>query len=418
MNAQANATTPPPEPGTALTPRELLRSRPLRLLFLARGTSVLGDMVTPVALVFAVLALGGGASGVGTVLAARALPSVALVLIGGVLGDRYPRRSVMVWSNLAGFAGQTLTGVLILLQHAPLWCIALLAATRGATGAFFNPASTGAIAEVAPEGNLRQTYSLFSLVGNAAEVAGPLLAAALLAWTDPGWLLVADGATFLVSALLVSAVGPLGKPAAGARRSMAGDIREGLRCVTERRWLTALIASAAVFQLCLLSALNVLGPVVADEHLGGASAWALIVGALGAGGLCGTALSLRLRMRRPLLTGYVVMLAGAGPTLLLLALPAPVYVLAVSEFVSGMAIAVFTAVESAAIAKEVPRELLSRVDAVNRFGSMGLRPVGTALVGPVAAACGVPLTLVCAAVLSLLAMVVPLLLRDVRQLTE
>ncbi|MFJ3876707.1 MFS transporter [Streptomyces sp. NPDC090077] len=396
-----------------------MRRRPLRLLFLARGTSVLGDMVTPVALVFAVLALGGGASGVGIVLAARALPSVALVLIGGVVGDRYPRRSVMVWSNLAGFASQTLTGVLILLQHAPLWCIALLAATRGASGAFFNPASTGAIAEVAPEGNLRQTYSLFSLVGNAAEVAGPFLAAVLLAWTDPGWLLVADGATFLISAVLVSAVGPLGSPAAaGTRRSMAGDIREGLRCVAERRWLTALIASAAVFQLCLLSALNVLGPVVAEDHLGGASAWALIVGALGAGGLCGTALSLRLRMRRPLLTGYVVMLAGAGPTLLLLALPAPVYVLAVSEFVSGMAIAVFTAVESSAIAKEVPRDLLSRVDAVNRFGSMGLRPVGTALAGPVAAACGVPLTLVGAAVLSLLAMVVPLLVRDVRQLTE
>jgi MFS family permease len=325
----------------------------------------------------------------------------------------------MVWSNLAGFAGQTLTGVLILLQHAPLWCIALLAAARGATGAFFNPASTGAIADVAPEGNIRQTYSLFSLVGNAAEVAGPFLAAALLVWADPGWLLVADGATFLVSAVLVAAVGPLGNPPTpDARRSMAADIREGLRCVTERRWLTALIASAAVFQLCLMSALNVLGPVVSDDHLGGASAWALIVGALGAGGLCGTALSLRLRLRRPLLTGYLVMLVGAGPTLLLLALPAPLYVLAASEFVSGVAIAIFTAVESAAIAKGVPRELLSRVDAVNRFGSMGLRPVGTALVGPVAVACGVPLTLVCAAVLSLLAIVVPLLVRDVRQLTE
>ncbi|WP_328972486.1 hypothetical protein [Streptomyces sp. NBC_00239] len=157
---------------------------------------------------------------------------------------------------------------------------------------------------------------------------------------------------------------------------------------------------------------------MALDHLGGASAWALVVAALGAGGLCGTALSLKLRMRRPLFTGYVAMLAGAGPTLLLFAVPAPLYVLAVSEFVSGMAIAVFTAVESAAIAKEVPRELLSRVDAVNRFGSMALRPLGTALIGPVAAACGVPLTLVCAAALSLLAMTVPLLVKDVRNMIE
>ncbi|MDH6111844.1 MFS family permease [Kitasatospora sp. MAP12-15] len=397
--------------------RALLRSRPLRLLFLARSSSVLGDMVAPVALVFAVLSLGAGASGVGLVLAARALPSVALVLIGGVVGDRYPRRTVMAWSNLAGFVTQTLTGVLILLHHAPLWTIALLAAGRGATGSFFNPASTAAIAEVAPADRQRQTYSLFSLAGNTAEVAGPMLAAGLLTVVDPGWLLVADGTTFLVSALLITAIGPMGQAAGTARGPMGKEIMAGLRCVTDRRWLTALIASASVFQLCLLSALNVLGPIVAQQRLGGASSWAVIVAALGAGGLCGTAWSLRMRMTRPLLVGYLSMLAGAGPTLLLLAVPAPLPVLAASEFVSGVAIAVFGAVESAAIAKEVPRDLLSRVDAVNRFGSMALRPLGMAVVGPIAVVCGMSATLVCAAVLSLLAMVVPLLVKDVRSMT-
>lgn len=395
----------------------LLRRRPVRLLFVARSTSVLGDMVAPVALAFAVLSLGGGATGLGLVLAARALPSVLLVLVGGLLGDRYPRRMVMAWSNLAGFFTQALCGALILLHHAPIWSIALLAAMRGATGAFFNPASTGSIADVAPPGRLQSTYSLFSLAGNAAEILGPTLAGILLTVVDPGWLLLADAATFFVSALLITAIGPMGTGTSAARGPLGREALEGLRCVLQKRWLASIIASACVFQLFLLASLNVLGPLVADDRLGGASAWAVLVTALGGGGLCGTVISLRIRPAHPLRVGYLLMIAGSGPTLLLLALPAPLPVIAASEFVSGFTIAVFTAIESAAIAREVPRELLSRVDAVNRFGSMSLRPLGMAMVGPLAALMGTSTTLVVAASVSLLAMLAPLLVGEVRGMT-
>ncbi|PBC70145.1 transmembrane secretion effector [Streptomyces sp. TLI_235] len=421
MEAPPDTALAPPaahrEETTARSTGHLLRHRALRRLFAARGISVLGDMLAPVALAFAVLESGGGASGLGTVLAARAVPSIGLVLIGGVIGDRYPRRAVMAWSSLGGFATQAACGAVILLHHAPLWAIAALAAVRGATGAFFNPASTAAVAEVAPEGRLQETYSLFSLVGNTAEIAGPVLAGLLLAVADPGWILLADAATFLAGAALVVLAGPLGNPPRGARKPVVRDIAEGLRCVAERHWLAALILSATAFQFFLLSALNVLGPVVARDHLGGASAWAVIVTALGSGGLCGTALSLKFRPTRPLRTGYLVMVLGAGPTLLLLAVPASLPLIAVSEFVSGAAIALFTAMESAAIAKEVPRELLSRVDAVNRFGSMALRPLGMAVIGPLAAACGTTTTLICAAAASLAAMLIPLAVKDVRALT-
>jgi hypothetical protein len=111
------------------------------------------------------------------------------------------------------------------------------------------------------------------------------------------------------------------------------------------------------------------------------------------------------------------MVVGAGPTLLLLAVPAPVPWIVLSELLAGVAIAIFGTLESTTISQEVPQSFLSRVDAVNRFGSMGLRPLGVAVVAPISAAVGLRPTLVGAAVLSLVAIVGPLAHREVRSLT-
>lgn len=96
----------------------LLQSRQLQLLFVARSISVLGDMMSPVALAFAVLHFTESPSALGIVLAARSVPSVVFMLLGGVVGDRYSRRTVMVWSNVAGCIAQGLTGLLLLTGEA------------------------------------------------------------------------------------------------------------------------------------------------------------------------------------------------------------------------------------------------------------------------------------------------------------
>lgn len=292
----------------------------------------------------------------------------------------------------------------------------MLAAVRGVASSFFNPASTGAIAQVASQDRKQEVFALFSLAGNIAEVAGPSLAGVALFIVDPGWILVFDAGTFLVSAILIAASGPLGTPAGTGGRPTLIQLREGWRYVTKQTWLAVLIASASLFQLFLLPSLNVLGPLVAVRHLGGAPSWAFIVTALGVGSIAGSLLAMVFKPRRPLLVGYGLLLFGAGPTLLLLAIPAPTPIIALSEFVSGMVISFFTALEYAVISRYVPASLLSRVDSINRFGSMALRPIGMAVVGPVAETIGVQLTLVVVALLNLLAVAWPLTIQAVRQL--
>src|SRR6187549_3291943 len=78
-----------------------LRHAPFRWLVTGTTINLLGSGIAPVALAFAVLDLGGGASELGLVVGLYALADVASVLFGGVLGDRLPRTVLLQGSAAA-----------------------------------------------------------------------------------------------------------------------------------------------------------------------------------------------------------------------------------------------------------------------------------------------------------------------------
>src|SRR2546423_6805884 len=103
-----------------------LTERPFRLLWLGRTASALGDSLIPVALAFAVLRIGGGASGLGIVLAAFTIGRASFVVVGGVWADRLPRRAVMIAADLVRFSTQAATAALLLGPVAHVWELATL----------------------------------------------------------------------------------------------------------------------------------------------------------------------------------------------------------------------------------------------------------------------------------------------------
>src|SRR2546425_11092861 len=90
--------------------------RPFRLLFLGRTTSFIGNAFANVALAFAVLDLTGSKADLGYVLAARSLPQVVFLLVGGIWADRLPRHQVMVVSNVVSGLSQASIAALLLLS--------------------------------------------------------------------------------------------------------------------------------------------------------------------------------------------------------------------------------------------------------------------------------------------------------------
>ena len=98
--------------------------------------------------VFAILDNGGGATAVGLSFAAWTLAQVSMLAFGGVVGDRIPRRVVMIGSDVASTAVRTAMGVLLVSGHAHVWELIALQGCGGAAVAFYSPASYGLVREV------------------------------------------------------------------------------------------------------------------------------------------------------------------------------------------------------------------------------------------------------------------------------
>src|SRR3954453_2425556 len=121
----------------------VLREPEYRKLFSGQTASLLGDGMVNVALAFAGIGLGGSASAVGLVFAARTVPLVACLLIGGVVADRTSRRAVMVGADVTRLLSQGAIAALLIGDGASVASLAVLSGVTGAATGFFNPASVG-----------------------------------------------------------------------------------------------------------------------------------------------------------------------------------------------------------------------------------------------------------------------------------
>lgn len=392
----------------------VLHERDFRLLFTGHVISLLGDAMTPVALAFAILDLTGSAADLGYVIAARSAPLVGFLLIGGVLADRLPRRLVMVGADLSRFCTQGTTAALLISGHAQISEIAALQAFHGAATAFFNPAATGLTPQVVSAERLQDANGLRGLAMAGSGVAGPALAAALVTGVGPGWALAADAATFAASAACLAQL-RLPPHVRLPAQSFVRDLLDGWVEFTSRTWVWVIVTCAALGN-GLSAFFFVLGAVISKAQLGGAGAWALILAAFSAGSFMGGLAVLRLRPRRPLLLGCLLLVPLAAPSALL-AIPVPAVAIAAASLIAGAGLMIFNSLWETTLQRVVPPAALSRVSAYDWFGSLLMQPLGFALVGPAVRAFGPSTTLWIAAAGLFASCVAMLAVPSVRNLT-
>ena len=385
-----------------------------RRLYFARAFSQLGDGLLPVALAFAVLDIDSSPSALGFVLAARSVPLVGFLLVGGVWADRLERQRLMLAADLLRAVSQGVVAVLVLTGRAELWHMIVLTFLYGLGAAFFLPASTGLIPQVVSPARLQQANALLSMTGSAFSVLGPALAGVIIAVAAPGWAIAIDSATFLVSAAFLAR---LTLPAAVARAPLGflTELRDGWREFRSRTWLWVDGVYSALGNALVFSPLWALGPVVAERELAGASSWAAIVTAFGVGSVAGGVLAIRLRPKWPLRVAVGSLLTLALPPAML-AIPAETGVIAVASFAAGLGLIFFNTIFETTVQQYVPAESLSRVSSIDWVLSLGLQPIGFALAGPAAEAFGLSAALAGAAVWGVVSTAVVLAVPSVRNL--
>jgi MFS family permease len=391
-----NATTADGKIGSRLgdAPRPLA-GRPYRLMWLGSTTSALGDAVVQIALVFAVLHIGGTATDIGLISALQTVARVAFLLAGGVWADRLRRQYVMMAADVLRGGVEAALAVLLLTGHARVWEIAVGAVLYGIGASFFGPAATGLTPETVPPDQLQQANSLLNLPQSFFSVGGPAVGGVLIAVFGTGWLFAFDAGSFVVSVICLAMLRlpPRSIPPPG---SFLADLAEGWHELAIRPWYWINLIAHACWNFAI-PALFVLGPVIAARSLGGAAAYGLISASFGIGAVAAGLFVLRVKPRRPLVVGNLLLTLGALP-LLALAFSRSVPLICAANALNGFGLVTLNALWSSTMQVLIPDKVRSRVDSYDWLVSLVIMPVGYAVAGPLSSSIGFAPTLVAAAV--------------------
>lgn len=399
--------------------------RDFRLLLVGQTTSQLGAQVSAVAIpLLAVLALDASPWQVGVLTASSTVAFAVLGLPAGAWVDRWPRRPVLVASDLMRavlLASIPIASLLGLLGIGQLIAVSLLA---GTARVFFDVAYQSYTPAVLGRRGLLAGNSAMETVRASAQVAGPAAGGWLVAAAGAANAVLVQVAAFTVSAASLAAIRTR-EPAPGPPGTTTGlraEIAEGVRYVAGTSALRAIAATGAAGNLAfaIASAVTIvfmvrtlgLSPAAIGVILAVGSV-TVIVGAAATPWLARRAGSARI---------VWLSLAVTGPVGLLTPFAQPGWstLLLVAGIAAGELGQIGYAITSLSLRQQIcPPHLLGRVNATMRFLTMGLFPLGALLGGVLGEVAGVRVTLgLAGSIIVASAVPVYLALRHVRTVDE
>lgn len=209
------------------------RHRNYRILFAANAVSNIGTWAQRIAQDWLVLELTNKGSYLGLVTALQFAPFIFFSLHGGALADRFNKRKVLIWTNIAGGLSAGVLGVLVLTDIVNILHVCILALMLGISSAVDGPVRQAFTSEVVGEDDVSNAVSLNSANFNAGRLIGPAVSGLLIAAFDtgPSFIFNAASYVFVIVALLV-----LKEESFFYRRTSQAmtSVREGLRYAKAR----------------------------------------------------------------------------------------------------------------------------------------------------------------------------------------
>ncbi len=366
-----------------------LRHHNYRLWFFGQMVSLMGTWMQSVAQGWLVYELTGSKLALGTISFAGSLPTLFLMIPGGVVADRVSKRHLLLGTQVAMMVFAFVLAVLAATETLQVWHIALLAAALGLANSFDAPTRQALVVEMVEDRHdLQNAVALNSLMFNVARVVGPSAGGIVLALLGPTWCFTLNGFTFVavIVALLRMRL-PATRPRMRAE-PLTLQVLAGLRYVRANTLVRTIIILVAVSNLFGFS-YAVLLPAYAVDVLG--------VGEAGLGGL-NTAVGVG-----ALLGSLIVASLGASRRKgTLLTLGSLVFPLAVLGFafsrsfslstvclaLTGLGFVIQNATSNTLIQSAVPDGLRGRVMGVYMLMFFGTTPFGSLFAGGLAQGLG------------------------------
>jgi len=218
-------------------------------------------------------------------------PTVLLSPVAGALVDRWNRKLVMMFSDLA--AGLSTVVVLILYASGNLqiWHLYAAGAFAGAFQAFQFPAYSAAVTMMLPKEQYARASGMLSLAESASGVLAPIMAGVLLGPIGITGIMAIDVFTFLVAigALLIVHVPQPAATEAGkeGRGSLLKESAYGFRYIYERKGLLSLLLIFLAANLIFSISYTVLSPMILARTANDEVVLGTVRSVMGLGGVAG-----------------------------------------------------------------------------------------------------------------------------------
>ncbi len=361
-----------------------LRHRNFRIYFAGHLISMIGWWMHQVAQPWLVLVLTDSAFYIGLVSALGTVPITLFSLYGGAVADRFPKRSIVIFTQVAFMVVTLALAAAVLTDVVRLGHVMVVAVSLGLIAAFDIPVRQAFLVEMVGKPDLMNAIALNSSAFSASRVVGPAVGGVLIGTVGVGMCFLLNGLSYVAAVIALVAIRFPVTSLRPAAHATAGTIRAGLAYVAQERrikTLLGLIATISVFGFSF----QVLMPVFVRETLGrGAVAYGWTVSAAGTGALIG-ALGLATFARR-VRKGRVLGIASVSFGILLVGLSLVRWFPAVLLLLtcSGFTMITYTATTNTLLQLIVPDELRGRVMSVYTLAFIGFAPVGSLLAGSVA----------------------------------
>ena len=257
--------------------------------------SGLGSQATTLAMPLLVLYLTGSAADAGLAGFARGLGWPLASLPGGVVADRVDRRALLIACALVRALAMGSVVVALALGRPPLFQLLIVAFVDAALSSVALTAERGLLPEVVDEHELPDAVAANEARLSLAVIGGPPLGGALYAIAR-SLPFLADALSFFAAALAAVAIRI--RPAAPPRERTpaVAAVREGIAWL----WSHPFLRDGALFYAAAnltLSAIELLGILIARHHGASAAAIGIALAILGAGGVISTVIAGPLRRR-------------------------------------------------------------------------------------------------------------------------
>ena len=321
----------PPKTARWMATFSSLANRDFRYLWLGMMAMMGGVQMEMVAIGYLVYDITGSPFLLGLVEAGFAIPTLVLALFGGALADRLDRKRVIqVGQGIAVLVGVFLA-VVILTDNIKWGHLLVAALVEGALFAFLMPARQSMIPQLVKPEQFTNAMGINSAAFSSMTLVAPAVAGGLYAFMGPGAVYVVITSLYVGSLLLTTQVRGVKSAPVEERRSVVGDIKEGLAYVLGNRMIVTILAIGFIGSMLSWPFRMLLPIFVVDVYDLGPDAMGLMISVLGAGSLVGSLTIASIgRWRRGLLLILGIFVSALG---LALVAAIPVYYAAVAIMV-------------------------------------------------------------------------------------